>query len=409
MNGNPSLNGNPNVLETPSTVGQNGRPPDDVVQLSCPSPLERSRDPGNPEHEPVDKKARSQEELLDASMMEVEDGQRDSLFAEAETDIAGTTLVDPASGGQERGHVENLKGRDSYASMVSRNSGPSGVQGGVRDAGSAEVTVLESDYVIDRSGPFPTVKFSDKDDCERLNKTVAPIGEPVVEGIHVNHEEPLGPLKDDLYGPWMVVDTRRRRGLGNSGPAKDVSGNKARPSTSHGSRFAELEVEDVMIPNDDSIEQVSEVRVLNTENVITKNTAGRGSKSTVQQPTFVKNAAYKASNPDKKSASFGKPYCCFIVGEVSRIVGSYRWEDAADARVRPSSQSALNEWAINFSKQLATSGDTVGGHVPAALLNGLTEVHGDGPTQSTILVKDVGTGSALEEPTALKTSSAKTL
>ncbi|KAK9037420.1 hypothetical protein V6N11_022331 [Hibiscus sabdariffa] len=265
MNGNPSLNGNPNVLETPSTVGQNGRPPDDVVQLSCPSPLERSRDPGNPEHEPVDKKARSQEELLDASMMEVEDGQRDSLFAEAETDIAGTTLVDPASGGQERGHVENLKGRDSYASMVSRNSGPSGVQGGVRDAGSAEVTVLESDYVIDRSGPFPTVKFSDKDDCERLNKTVAPIGEPVVEG-----------------------------------PAKDVSGNKARPSTSHGSRFAELEVEDVMIPNDDSIEQVSEVRVLNTENVITKNTAGRGSKSTVQQPTFVKNAAYKASNPDKK-------------------------------------------------------------------------------------------------------------
>ncbi|KAK9037419.1 hypothetical protein V6N11_022330 [Hibiscus sabdariffa] len=70
---------------------------------------------------------------------------------------------------------------------------------------------------------------------------------------------------------------------------------------------------------------------------------------------------------------------------------------------------ALNEWAINFSKQLATSGDTVGGHVPAALLNGLTEVHGDGPTQSTILVKDVGTGSALEEPTALKTSSAKTL
>ncbi|KAL4308775.1 hypothetical protein GQ457_01G007430 [Hibiscus cannabinus] len=481
MSENPSLNGNPSGLETPSAVGQIGRPPDVAIQLSCPSPLERCRDPGVPKYEPVDKRARNREEVLDTNMMEVEEGQNEEA-----SDKVGTDLTSGEAVGREndRGPVDNLTGKESYASMVARNSGSGAVQDGVCDAGSVEIKVSENDYVIDRSGPFPTIKFSDKvhdqidrnmrnsviilllgrkigfkallsriialwkpfgelqlidlendyflvifsnetdfvkvltggpwtvygsyltvqpwnrtfvtsekypshvvvwvrlpglpyryyskalfriiasimgrvvkvdyntqeaergkfarlavmvdlnkpllscigidgrvqkleyeglhqicfgcgvyghskDDCERVTKNVAPIVESVVEGTPVQHDEPIGPSKDDLYGPWMVVDTRRRRVSGVSGPVKDVSGNKDRASTSHGSRFAALVFEDVMTSTDENVEPSNAVGALNTESTTPKLTAGRVSKSIVQRPTVVKNAAYKASNPDK--------------------------------------------------------------------------------------------------------------
>ncbi|KAK9031348.1 hypothetical protein V6N11_032731 [Hibiscus sabdariffa] len=398
MSENPSLNGNPSGLETPSAVGQIGRPPDFAIQLSCPLPLERCRDPGVPEYEPVDKRARDREEVLDTNMMEVEEGQKEEASVEVGTDLTSGKAVGREN---DRGPVDNLTGKESYASMVARNSGSGTVQDGVCDAGSVEIKVSENDYVIDRSGPFPTVEFSDK----------------------------------------------------------DVSGNKDRASTSHGSRFATLVVEDVMTPTDENVEPSNAVGALNTESTTPKLTAGRVSKSIVQRPTVVKNAAYKASNPDKKGGKRSElnvglpvnPICIdqevevvhhpvahhsnnhTVVSLVDKYPGSseaiggkmQRVRGAAGralnssvrrgvnikkpAGVRSLSQSPLSEWAVNFSKQLAASGDTVGGHVPIQPMNGLSEAPGDGLLQSPVRVEDVGTGSALEERTDVETSSASIL
>ncbi|KAK8659634.1 hypothetical protein V6N13_029831 [Hibiscus sabdariffa] len=434
MSENPSLNGNPSGLETPSAVGQIGRPPDFAIQLSCPSPLERCRDPGVPEYEPVDKRACNREEVLDANMMEVEEGQKEEASDEVGTDLTSGEAVGREN---DRGPVDNLTGKESYASMVARNSGSEAVQDGVCDVGSVEI----------------------KDDCERVTKNVAPISESVVEGTPVQHVEPIGPSKDDLYGPWMVVDTRRRRVSGVSGPVKDVSGNKDRASTSHGSRFAALVVEDVMNPTDENVEPSNAVGALNTESTTPKLTAGRVSKSIVQRPTVVKNAAYKASNPDKKGGKRSKlnvglpvnPICIdqevevvhhpvahhlnthtavslvdkypgsseAIGGKMQRVRGAAGRALNSSVRrgvnikkpadVHPLSQSPLSEWAVNFSKQLAASGDTVGGHVPIQPMNGLSEAPGDGLLQSPVRVEDVGTVSALEEQTDLETSSVSIL
>ncbi|KAL4285073.1 hypothetical protein GQ457_16G011210 [Hibiscus cannabinus] len=616
MSENPSLNGNPSGLETPSAVGQIGRPPDAVIQLSCPPPLERCREPGVIECEPVDKRACNREVVLDANMMEVEEGQKEEVSAEG-----GTVPTSGEAIGREndRGPVDNLAGKESYASMVARNSDSGADQDGVCDAGSVEIKVSESDYVIDRSGPFPTVQFSDKvhdqidrnmrnsviirllgrkigfkallsrilalwkpfgelqlidlendyflvkfsnemdfakvltggpwtvygsyltvqpwnrtfvtsekypshvvvwvrlpglpyryyskalfriiasvvgrvvkvdyntqeaergkfarlavmvdlnkpllscigidgrvqkleyeglhqicfgcgvyghskDDCERVTKNVALIVDSVVEGKPVHHDEPIGPSKDDLYGPWMVVDTRRRRASGVSGPVKNASGNKDRASTSHGSRFTALVVEDVMTPTDESVEPNNVVGVLNTVSTTPKLTAGQVSKSIVQRPMVVKNAAYKASNPDKRGSkqpelNVGlpvKPICVdqevevvhhpvahhsdnhnvvslvdkypgsleVIGGKMQRVRGAAGRALNSSARrgfnikkpagVRPLSQSPLSEWAVNFSKQLAVSGDTVGGHVLIQPMSGLSEAPGDGLRQSTV-------------------------
>ncbi|KAK9037106.1 hypothetical protein V6N11_022028 [Hibiscus sabdariffa] len=375
MSENPSLNGNPSGLETPSAVGQIGRPPDFAIQLSCPSPLERCRDPGVPEYEPVDKRARNREEVLDANMMEVEEGQKEEASVEVGTDLTSGKAVGREN---DRGPVDNLTGKESYVSMVARNSGSGAVQDGVCDAGSVEIKVSENDYVIDRSGPFPTVKFSDK----------------------------------------------------------DVSGNKDRASTSHGSRFAALVVEDVMTPTDENVEPSNAVGALNTESTTPKLTAGRVSKSIVQRPTVVKNAAYKASNPDKKGGKRSElnvglpvnPICIdqevevvhhpvahhsnnhTTVSLVDKYPGSSEAIGGKMQRVRGAagralnssvrrgvnikkpagvcslSQSPLSEWAVNFSKQLAASGDTVGGHVPVQPMNGLSDAPGDGLLQSPVRV-----------------------
>ncbi|KAK8672309.1 hypothetical protein V6N13_110682 [Hibiscus sabdariffa] len=411
MSENPSLNGNPSGLETPSAVGQIGRPPDFAIQLSCPSPLERCRDPGVPEYEPVDKRARNREEVLDANMMEVEEGQKEEASVEVGTDLTSGKAVGREN---DRGPVDNLTGKESYVSMVARNSGSGAVQDGVCDAGSVEI----------------------KDDCERVTKNVALIAESVVEGTPVQHDKPIGPSKDDLYGPWMVVDTRRRRVSGVSGPVKDVSGNKDRASTSHGSRFAALVVEDVMTPTDENVEPSNAVGALNTESTTPKLTAGRVSKSIVQRPTVVKNAAYKASNPDKKGGKRSElnvglpvnPICIdqevevvhhpvahhsnnhTTVSLVDKYPGSSEAIGGKMQRVRGAagralnssvrrgvnikkpagvcslSQSPLSEWAVNFSKQLAASGDTVGGHVPVQPMNGLSDAPGDGLLQSPVRV-----------------------
>ncbi|KAL4291177.1 hypothetical protein GQ457_14G014560 [Hibiscus cannabinus] len=565
MSEKPNLNGNPSGLETPSAVGQIGRPPDDVIQLLCPSPLERCREPGVIECESVDKRACNREEVLDANMMEIEEGQKEEASAEG-----GTVLTSGEAAG--RGPVDNLAGKESYASMVARNSGSGAVQDGVCDAGSVEVKVSESDYVIDRSGPFPTVKFSDKvhdqidrnmrnsviirllgrkigfkallsriialwkpfrelqlidlendyflvkfsketdfakvltggpwtvygsyltvqpwnrtfmtsekypshvvvwvrlpslpyryyskalfciiasvvgrvvkvdyntqeaervyghskDDCERVTKNVAPIVDSVVEGTPIHHDEPICPSKDDLYGPWMVVDTRRRRVSGVSGPVKNVSGNKDRASTSHGSRFAALVVEDVMTPTEESVEPNNAVEVLNTVSTTPKHPAGQVSKSIVQRPTVVKNAAYKASNPNKKGSqqpelNVGlpvKPICVdqevevvhhpvaqhsdnhTAVSLVDKYPGSLEAIGGKMQRVRGAAGRALNSSArrgVNIKKptgQLAASGDTVGGHVPIQPMTGLSEVPGDGLLQSTIRVEAVGTGTTVHE------------
>ncbi|KAK8986465.1 hypothetical protein V6N11_010021 [Hibiscus sabdariffa] len=101
-----------------------------------------------------------------------------------------------------------------------------------------KIIVRDEDCVVDHSGRFPRISFAET--CPQLSKSVPPVNEtPSISKI-------TGPALDscnntsskELFGPWMVVDNRRRRTPQNkpSGGRQDMVARGPR-----GSRFAVLD------------------------------------------------------------------------------------------------------------------------------------------------------------------------
>ncbi|KAL4303593.1 hypothetical protein GQ457_10G006750 [Hibiscus cannabinus] len=94
--------------------------------------------------------------------------------------------------------------------------------------------------------------------------------------------------ESNLFGPWMLVADKRRRGVGS----RNVP--HATPYVASGSRFAGLEVEESggSEYNKNAIKEAAAGSARNKH--VIEPSAGMGK-------TFVTNASYKASYPDKKS------------------------------------------------------------------------------------------------------------
>ncbi|KAL4323145.1 hypothetical protein GQ457_11G004460 [Hibiscus cannabinus] len=106
------------------------------------------------------------------------------------------------------------------------------------------------------------------------------------------------PSENDLYGPWMTVDTRRRRNISYNHSNKATEPKPQRNNVVMGSRFNALNVdEDVGV----KMNVVPESGI-NIEDGPVKTAMGSyASQAGLPRPKSLKNAAYLQSNPPKKS------------------------------------------------------------------------------------------------------------
>ncbi|KAK8510188.1 hypothetical protein V6N12_008062 [Hibiscus sabdariffa] len=226
-----------------STV--NGRPPD-ALPLVCSGPaLER---PGSPLADDIQ---RDIKKLRGPKTAILADSSAPMEFDESHSGKEGPVEVVDLSPehGRDSG-VTSGKSRVSYASVVGRSlKGDEQVQDGVV-LDPNKVIVLDEDCVVNRDGQFPTIRFSTRNVCFKcgvyghsqdlcshivLKTTDSADAEQPTNNVNA----PVRPdtSAEGLFGPWMVVDTRRHRALAGKSAPKGVDAELHR---ANGSRFAIL-------------------------------------------------------------------------------------------------------------------------------------------------------------------------
>ncbi|KAK8995043.1 hypothetical protein V6N11_069494 [Hibiscus sabdariffa] len=229
-------------------------------------------------------------------------------------------------------------------------------QGGGNSGGSSsfamdDVVILEEDYVIDRSGKIPSIKFSNCvhgqiDNNMRKYDNSSFVGRSI--GFKTLHARLLSKLTGDIQlidlenGYFlMTVDTRRRRS------ASTYANNKSDAARFHnridnGSRSSTLTVDEDETVGD---KRVSTAGVNSAEGNGTNATVNTGSMDVSRQPKTTKSAAYLKSNPPKKSKG--------VVQRVDRLTKlvSARMLFLSPRITLP--QLSLLDWMESFSQQLA--------------------------------------------------------
>ncbi|KAK8626554.1 hypothetical protein V6N13_134195 [Hibiscus sabdariffa] len=106
------------------------------------------------------------------------------------------------------------------------------------------VEVLDEDCVVDRSGKFPTIEFSERESCVgKDGRNDSSKEDPIAPGrAKVTSEEPT--KERELFGPWMMVDIRRKRALVRGTSSAKILGPQGTESVN---RFAMLEDEQVVL------------------------------------------------------------------------------------------------------------------------------------------------------------------
>ncbi|KAK8619583.1 hypothetical protein V6N13_135865 [Hibiscus sabdariffa] len=178
-----------------STV--NGRPPDTIPLVFFGSALERPGSQLAAETQRDVKKLRGQKDVI------LKDTTASMEFEEsAGMKEVSVEVVDLSQNhGRDSGSL-NRNTRISYASMVGKSLRRDEHSHDGVDLDPNKVVVLDEDCIVDREGKFPTIKFSERT--------------PLVES-HRQDSNNIGATttkdtgKEGLFGPWMMVDTRRRR------------------------------------------------------------------------------------------------------------------------------------------------------------------------------------------------------
>ncbi|KAK8691293.1 hypothetical protein V6N13_074808 [Hibiscus sabdariffa] len=124
---------------------------------------------------------------------------------------------------------------ESYASKVAGSGAKAGAdQCPFKD----EVEIREEDIIMECAGKIPSIQFSNRDSCDTHMIKDKPVvtGHTNVDSNCASDSENIS--ESNLFGPWMLVVDKRRRGVGiwNVPPAT--------PYVASGSRFAGLEVEE---------------------------------------------------------------------------------------------------------------------------------------------------------------------
>ncbi|KAK8561874.1 hypothetical protein V6N12_048930 [Hibiscus sabdariffa] len=242
----------------------NGRPPDLVINLGIPPILERQASPLDVGEQQIAKKSKN-----NGSSLEHNIPVGDAIGMEIDVDT-----------GTQQQHLLNAPSKETYASMAARGRSGSGEHAAGRDSESDEVVVHDEDCIVDESGAFLTIPPQEE------------VVQPAIQNSQVGD-------KKNLYGPWMIANSRRRRAA-KANTRGEVHG--LDKGYTGGSRFTNLPVEEI---RGDGYKELALSEAPRGGSVVKggHNESRDGSRleHVVPQKTFTKNAAYLVSNPECKN------------------------------------------------------------------------------------------------------------
>ncbi|KAK8548664.1 hypothetical protein V6N13_054557 [Hibiscus sabdariffa] len=196
-----SHQGNPTVAhEQREFENPGGRPPEEMPAIDKTSVRERQASPSPLDSDRSSKKGRSEVPgvMHDSdSDMDAEGGLLPisgvDLLQKTGPRTADTVLLDPAD-----------QGKESYVSKLLGAQKNGGIGGSSKSFTDAEITILDDDVLMDSKGSSGIVSGGAADSAS------------------LDKEKPVESISDaNLFGPWMVVDNRRRR----SDMAQNLVGN----------------------------------------------------------------------------------------------------------------------------------------------------------------------------------------
>ncbi|KAK8630679.1 hypothetical protein V6N13_079461 [Hibiscus sabdariffa] len=251
-----------------------GRPPEGVPELGVLPILERPASPLASEEQQLAKKSRGFDSTVDL-------GGDPNAVINMDTDS-----IHSAGLGEFQNEKSNLHGKETYAAMAAKGRSGNGVPAIVNDADPDEVFVLDEDCTVD-------------DSAESCGKSSPPKEDPrpAMPGQDLNHS--IEGSNTSIYGPWMIASTRRR---GAVKVANSVNPSVSNHTHNRGSRFTALNVDEAA----DVAGGVADIvagAVVTASEVTVQEQTNRGAPvaAAVQRHELMKNAAYLASNPTRKS------------------------------------------------------------------------------------------------------------
>ncbi|KAK9003234.1 hypothetical protein V6N11_060798 [Hibiscus sabdariffa] len=279
-----------------------GQPPDGNPVLPLPPSLERSPSPTPLEGENGSKRVRSNADGI---------GQFDTVAMETEFNSTATRDVGDISLLQEMDAAAVTKQSDTtYASKVQSNGMNKSKDKNTNDFFDQEIKILDEDVIVNTSGSIPSIQFSnrvhDQDFC-KVHKGDIRDNHQVSERDVPSEKETCS--ESNLYGPWMMVQSRRRNSFSSGRRNPAMEGGKMQ---AQGSRFGVLNT-DPVVAGDTTAPSIGIGVVAGAENngkapvttsVTTFSDSLVNQRVMERQPdgkgSGTQSAAYLASNPDKK-------------------------------------------------------------------------------------------------------------
>ncbi|KAK8692441.1 hypothetical protein V6N13_075900 [Hibiscus sabdariffa] len=247
-----------------------GQPPGSEVDLGGVKILERPASRSDLETGRAPKKGMSDFGLTTG--MEVEESETDELVSE----VAKSTSL----------NGEDSVGKTvSYAAMLAKHGAEEGGAKQTLNFTDEDVVVLDEDCLVDESGAFSTIKFSDL--------VLDQIDKSAMSGPRFEADGSLS----KRYGPWIVAANRRRQYSIPNTVAMDVAtGHKS------GSRFAALATGEAGEGSEQTMEAGRDVRdVPELSGPRVEVAADAREKQVVQGTSRKFNKAYMVSNPKRPS------------------------------------------------------------------------------------------------------------
>ncbi|KAK8480683.1 hypothetical protein V6N11_009323 [Hibiscus sabdariffa] len=292
-----------------------GQPLGGLAPIGQVSILERPTSPMELVSQPAAKKGRSDLDCTEG--MDCESGAVE--VSAGDTVQAADPIIMEGTGGAAANGADKV----SYATMSAKSVTNNGRSGKNFNFSEVEVVVRDEDCLVDDSGTFPTIQFSEK--------------------VHDQIDQSSDGSSQELYGPWMMAVNRRRR-IGRV----EVSnvGTRRSAGIATASRFSVLNVRtgEGELPSEDAL--VSDVPTGLGEDVGRSAPRQPATGSGLLQDTGVRfNKSYLESNPSRRSRAKEA-----IANGSKRVeVVSLMDEHPVEASIRAVSMASGSHVAISVS------------------------------------------------------------
>ncbi|KAK8598695.1 hypothetical protein V6N13_094658 [Hibiscus sabdariffa] len=274
--GNTNVNRGMEIYENPG-----GRPSEGMCQVGGLTVLERDSSPVDPEDQRLAKKGRnkdgSKETFGDSGDLKDMDViyEKDAGVSRGESEGVPNATKNP-----DLNDTSRVQPAVSYAAVTAKKGSVNNERGEDARLEPDEVVVNDEDCIIVNSGAFPTIRGSDVQTGEGVRTDVVPM-----DSSRSSEKQPA-----ELYGPWMVASSRRRRNVAQV--SKTRAGFNGSES---GSRFEVLQ-DDTLADQNEVVVEEGSGRGLD----LGDRNEGSSLRAVEQQPWITKNAAYLESNPTRQ-------------------------------------------------------------------------------------------------------------